>query len=251
MSDTEAKEDDDKDNDTNENNKIDEAASSVCRKKFEKQDSLQSTDSLKKKKKKKKRLRNQKSIEGQLDHDDIDATVEEVNRLLGNTSGEKPPKKDESSSAKGLKRSLLCIEYRHLNPENEMKRFFGTKVIQAEHGSNRTKRGRGRSSLNRSWILVNPKNWQNVGKSGLTMDHLETIDNIHYFTLVHSKSYQSAQFKFLEAVESFNPDNLVAILNMHPFHVDTLIQFSDVCKMGEDHQMAAELIGNFLFRFFN
>lgn len=250
MSDTEAKEDDDKDNDT-ENNKIDEAASSVCRKKIEKQDSLQSTDSLRKKRKKKKKLRSQKSIEGQLDHDDIDATVEEVNRLLGNTSDEKPPKKDESSSAKGLKRSLLCVEHRNLNPENEMKRIFGTKVIQAEHGSNRTKRGRGRSNVNRSWILANPKNWQNVGKSGLTMDHLETIDNIHYFTLVHSKLYQSAQFKFLEAVESFNPDNLVAILNMHPYHVDTLIQFSDVCKMGEDHQMASELIGNFLFRCFN
>lgn len=240
MSDTEAKEDDDKD--------VDSALSWVTDKnKLEKQDSTQSTDSLKKKKKKKKKFRSQKSIEGQID--DIDATVEEVNKLLGdlgqnNETSER--KATANDNFKAHKKSLLIVEPRHLNPENEMKRMFGSKVIQAslaEQASLQRRKGRHRHSISRNWILVNPKNWQNIGKCGLSMEYVEKKDDIMYFNIVHNKTYQSVQFTFLDAVESYNPDNLVAILNSHPYHIDTLIQFSDVCKMAEDNQMASELIG--------
>ena len=36
-----------------------------------------------------------------------------------------------------------------------------------------------------------------------------------------------------------------AILNTHPYHVDSLLQLSEICKMGEDYQMAAELVGQY------
>ena len=36
---------------------------------------------------------------------------------------------------------------------------------------------------------------------------------------------------------------LQSVLNMYPYHIDSLIQLSEVCKMSEDLQMAAELIG--------
>lgn len=35
---------------------------------------------------------------------------------------------------------------------------------------------------------------------------------------------------------------------MYPYHIDSLIQLSEVCKMSEDLPMAAELIGE-LFMF--
>ena len=236
MSDTEAKEDDDKDNDS--------AVNWVTEKnKLEKQDSTQSTDSLKKKKKKKKKIRSQKSMEGQLD-DDIDATVEEVNKLLGHCRPEYEHKTVSVDCHKGHKKSLLIVEQRHLNPENEMKRIFGSKVVQAEQIALQRRRGRHRHSISRNWILVNPKNWQNISKCGISMELIEKVDEVLYFNIIHNKMYQSVQFQFLDAVESYNPDNLVAILNSHPYHIDTLIQFSDVCKMAEDNQMAAELIGN-------
>ena len=34
-----------------------------------------------------------------------------------------------------------------------------------------------------------------------------------------------------------------AVLHAHPYHIDSLLQLSEVCKMSEDLQMAAELIG--------
>ena len=36
-------------------------------------------------------------------------------------------------------------------------------------------------------------------------------------------------------------------MNVHPYHIDTLLQLSDVCKLNENLQMAAELIARALF----
>lgn len=66
--------------------------------------------------------------------------------------------------------------------------------------------------------------------------------NIVYFAIEHSLSYRQLQQKFLTAVESMDSDNIIQIINHQPYHVDSLIQLSELCKMSEDHAMAAELI---------
>ena len=63
-----------------------------------------------------------------------------------------------------------------------------------------------------------------------------------WFTYDHSPTYQQVQMAFLSAVESLNPDSIVAILNNHPMHIDSLLQLSDICKMGDDSAMAGELL---------
>jgi hypothetical protein len=55
---------------------------------------------------------------------------------------------------------------------------------------------------------------------------------------------QAVQMQFLSAVESLNPEEIMRILNSHPLHIDSMLQLSDICKMGEDSAMATELIGN-------
>ena len=37
------------------------------------------------------------------------------------------------------------------------------------------------------------------------------------------------------------------LLNEHPFHIDAMLQLSDICKMGEDSARAAELIERTLY----
>lgn len=91
------------------------------------------------------------------------------------------------------------------------------------------------------------ENWPQVGKSGLSMNYLENRNGLHYFVYEHSQSYKQVQNKFLDAVESLNPDNIVLILNEHPYHIDALIQLSDLCKLSEDLAMAAELIERALY----
>lgn len=235
LSDTEAKEDDDRENEPPQDGQE--------RNKLEKQDSTHSTDSLKRrKKKKKKKLKSQKSTEENLDdgEDEIEASVRDVSKMLGETlpTGNNGALPKQYPSKPCHEKSLLSVDVRNLNPDNEMKKLFGAKVIQNEQIK---RRGRGRPH-GRSTVLVSPKNWPHQGKSGLSMRLLETKNDLHFFTFEHSKQYQSVQIQFIEAVESFNPDNIVALLNLYPYHIDALIQFSEICKMGDDSQMAAELI---------
>ena len=149
-----------------------------------------------------------------------------------------------------------------------MKKIFGSRVVMAEqhqrtagahygHG----RRGRGnrglgggqhqhhRSSGRASHSLIAPKpTWPNPGKTGLGMRFLDSDKHGNqYFTFEHNVAYQTVQRQFFQAVESINPDVIIQILNSHPFHIDSMLQLSDICKMGEDNQMATELIERSLF----
>lgn len=62
------------------------------------------------------------------------------------------------------------------------------------------------------------------------MDLVKNSGGIHTFCFTHGPSYQQTQKKFLEAVESLNPENIVNIINQQPYHVDALLQLSDLCK---------------------
>ena len=37
------------------------------------------------------------------------------------------------------------------------------------------------------------------------------------------------------------------LLNEHPFHIDSMLQLSEICKMGEDSTRAAELVERTLY----
>ena len=64
------------------------------------------------------------------------------------------------------------------------------------------------------------------------------------FKFVHSKSYQETQLQFLQCIHTHNPETIAQLLAMHPYHIDCLLQLSDVAAHGGDHAMAADLNGN-------
>nr|CAG4652081.1 EOG090X0BCY [Triops cancriformis] len=82
---------------------------------------------------------------------------------------------------------------------------------------------------------------------GLTMNLLESTGQTSIFAYEHNKDYQKIQMQFLQAVESLNPENIAAVVNAHPHHIDSLLQLSDICRMGEDIQTATELIERALY----
>lgn len=63
------------------------------------------------------------------------------------------------------------------------------------------------------------------------MDLVKNSGGIHTFSFTHNASYQQTQKKFFEAVESFNPEHIVNIINQQPYHVDALLQLSDLCEL--------------------
>jgi len=202
---------------------------------------------IEKKKKKRKKKTGKKlaarSSEDNLDPaDEVEASVRWVEDNVGQPVMMRKEQKEEKINP--LKK-VLSIENRHLNPENEMKRIFGSRVVASE--SNRHKKVRGRPH-HRSCILVTPKPaWPAASRSGLSMRPVDSSQGGSWFTLDHSPTYQATQMRFLSAVESLNPDQIVALLNTYPMHIDSMLQLSDICKMGDDSAMAAELVERTLY----
>ena len=140
-----------------------------------------------------------------------------------------------------------------------MRRMFGSRVVTEQQSKRRNIRGAPR--LLKTTFLVNPKeSWPPVGKTGVYMNLIQapeqqsgsksspiTEKNVLHFTFEHSPSYRQVQQKFLAAVESMDSDNIVKIVHQHPYHIDSLIQLSELCKMSEDLSMASELIEHAIF----
>ncbi len=120
--------------------------------------------------------------------DEIDRSVREVNRILGSapkqasSSSSRPPSLpcQHAGTPQSALRAVLAVEYRNLNPENEMKKIFGSRVVQAEmrhhrarghhhhhhhghhHGHHRT-RVQPRSAHS---VLAPRGNWPNPSRHG-------------------------------------------------------------------------------------
>ena len=108
---------------------------------------------------------------------------------------------------------LLSIEHKNLNPENEMKRMFGSKVVMADQ-PHRHKRGQRHRAPHHSrsshWLVVPKPGWPQASRTGLAMKFIESdkFGNQH-FTFDHSASYQTIQKRFFHAVDSFNPEFII------------------------------------------
>ena len=88
-----------------------------------------------------------------------------------------------------------------------------------------------------------PSNMSPIPKFGLSMEFLDRENgDINVFKFVHSKEYQSAQIEFWRVASSIRSDLLVKLLEVNPFHLDTLLQTSNVFRINEDTQQASALI---------
>ncbi|XP_010877750.3 transcription factor 25 [Esox lucius] len=188
----------------------------------------------KKKKKKKKNTIGEKQVAA---GDDIDALLETIGQSNGLTL--------QSEGGGGSDRPILYVEHRNLNPETELKRYFGARAVLGDQRPRQRQRHFHRST----WLTVLKDTWPRFSRPGISMTLLESKDGQQYFTFEHSRDYQQVQFKFLDAVESMDPNNIVALLQLNPYHIDCLLQLSDVCRIQEDQEMARDLIERALYSF--
>ncbi|KFO91857.1 Transcription factor 25, partial [Buceros rhinoceros silvestris] len=139
---------------------------------------------------------------------------------------------------------LSCFNlFRNLNPENELKRYFGARAVLGDQRP----RQRQRQYIYSTWLTTPKNTWPRYSRTGMAMKLLETRGGAMHFTFEHHREYQQVQFKFLDAVESMDPNNIVLLLQMNPYHVDSLLQLSDMCRMQEDQEMARDLIERALY----
>ncbi|KAG8278756.1 Transcription factor 25 [Homalodisca vitripennis] len=85
-------------------------------------------------------------------------------------------------------------------------------TARSYHRNSQSKRrggSRTRGHLKTTWLVSPKENWPPIGKPGLSMSLVKTENGVSTFTYEHSINYQQVQVKFLDAVESLNPDNIV------------------------------------------
>ncbi|XP_037589204.1 transcription factor 25 [Cebus imitator] len=188
--------------------------------------------------KKKKKQKTKKSSTGEA----LENGLEDIDRILErieDSSGLNRPGPAPLSSRK----HVLYVEHRHLNPDTELKRYFGARAVLGEQRP----RQRQRVYPKCTWLTTPKSTWPRYSKPGLSMRLLESKKGLSLFAFEHSEEYQQAQHKFLLAVESMEPNNIVVLLQTSPYHVDSLLQLSDACRFQEDQEMARDLVERALY----
>ncbi|KAG0099132.1 Transcription factor 25 [Podila epicladia] len=182
-----------------------------------------------KKKKGKAKTMEEMSVE------EFEKSLQQMNQQLGTLS-------DAGSSSKPVAplKQLLAVDTRFLDADAEMKKMFGARVVNSEIKDRRY------AKITKKALLAQPRGTWPVRKaSGLSMEIVDTDrENVMTFKIAHSDSYQRTQLKFLGAVASYDPNNLVALLRESPFHIDTLLQLSEVSKHNGDNSLAGEFIAS-------
>ncbi|XP_045362645.2 ribosome quality control complex subunit TCF25 isoform X2 [Camelus bactrianus] len=188
--------------------------------------------------KKKRKQKNKKTAAGEASEnglEDIDRILERIEDGSGSSHPGPPPL--------STKRHVLYVEHRHLNPDTELKRYFGARAVLGEQRP----RQRQRVYPKCTWLTTPKSAWPRYTKPGLSMRLLESKKGRSSFAFEHSEEYQQTQHKFLAAVESMEPNNIVVLLQTSPYHVDSLLQLSDACRFQEDQEMARDLVERALY----
>ncbi|RZB59096.1 Transcription factor 25 isoform C [Glycine soja] len=213
-----------------------------------------STSNPKSKKKKKKKNKDSAVANKTGEDKELDLILENLS-LNVNSSAEQPVStKDKNKSVKQQAASILQVDPKCLNAENELRRIFGSKVVKSfvssnQVGSSRQMRGvRGRVHYNlKKSVLVTPSDsWLRCDDS-LSMQFLEIKNGYNYFRYVHSPSYSQSQRAF-EAAKAINDINGIAsILQHHPYHIDSLLTMAEYFAVLGEQQMSADAIARCLY----
>ncbi|KAK6524207.1 hypothetical protein TWF694_005864 [Orbilia ellipsospora] len=223
-----------------------------------------SSKSKKKKNKKKKKgkakaedTKESAQTEGDEDFDSLLAQALKSSSISTNPTQATP----STASPTSQLHSLLHIDHRHLDLENEMRKLFGRAATSRESGAEprqQQPRGQrlpgGRSLLaagGRRNVFVQPnENWPREGSGGLSMDLVEKNpdDGTVLFKYAHSRVYQDIQRQFNECVRSMDPERMINHLNNFPYHISTLLQTSQIALThNNDPTSSQALISRALF----
>ncbi|KQJ91014.1 transcription factor 25 [Brachypodium distachyon] len=150
--------------------------------------------------------------------------------------------------------SVLTIDPKHLKAENEMRRIFGSKVVDSLEnqrnipGSSRQVRGVRRASINprRTLLVSSPSFWPPWDKS-MAMDLVETKSGLNYFRYVYDPSVSHVQDLFESAKSANDLNAIAAILAKYPYHPESLLTFADLFKYSGEHQSSSDAVEKCLF----
>lgn len=237
------------------------------------------TSRSKKKKKKPKKKPQETSSKSVLASPDSEDEVDRALKALALKSKTQGTVADEGAPAPSWEvkaTTLLGVETKNLNPINEMKSLFGNVAVE-EHESRPSRNTRqrevneqggmdlGTALLGRNnvasrrkelGVLANRRNclmrgkeeWPLASSGGLSMEHVpEPATFTKQYNILHNSTYKEAQWNFRMAVDSMDPQRMMSLLLMSPYHVASLLQVAEIAKHQGDHSVSGDLLERALF----
>ncbi|GAA6012136.1 hypothetical protein JCM10207_005144 [Rhodosporidiobolus poonsookiae] len=190
--------------------------------------------------------------------DEIDRALKE---LAMKNKGREGEEENEAQAAAGKARvdprwaavkESFAIDPKHLDADAELRRMFGSKVIGSASPAARPSHLHARlannphhaASLRRapSYLAVPEAGWPSpAGVVGLARyDGPEAADDPagEWYTYVHAPGYKQAQLMFLEVLQQADGNRLWDVLAAQPYHVDALMQLSEMMAQQGDQGAA-------------
>lgn len=169
--------------------------------------------------------------------------------------------RDSNATENSTLTKVLQVETRLLNADAELKRLFGSRVIESERrgdeaGVNMRGRRRGHSSgrvnLRRKVSLVSPReNWFPEAPGLIMTLDKEATDfdssGLRYYRYVHESSYARLQDEYRVRVGTYDPNALVGFSSQYPYHVDTMLQLAEIYRQMGELDRAAEMVERCLY----
>ena len=207
--------------------------------------------------------------------DEIDLAL----RSLQVKNGQKAPVAETGVVSDELKSfyGALATDSKYLNALNEMKKLFGSSVLDGETEAgpvpprrrgrgpqqvdlggalagrhNPASRGQGLAglALRKNVFMLGKEEWPKATSGGLGMEMEETFwDLTTEYRYVHNSAYQDVQKQFEACVESLDPQRMIRLLQFNPYHISTLLQVSEIAKQQGDHAVSGDLLERALFTF--
>jgi tetratricopeptide (TPR) repeat protein len=211
------------------------------------------------------------------DEDEVDRALKAI-AAKSNTPDGLPTTSSPEVGWETAATKLLGVVTKNLNPINEMKSLFGNVAIEeSESRTNRNPRQRevneqggmdlgtallGRNNIasrrkelgalanRRNCLMRGKEEWPLASSGGLSMQHVP--DNMAIekrYNFVHNNAYKESQWNFQMAVESMDPQRMMSLLLMTPYHIASLLQVAEIAKHQGDHSVSGDLLERALFTF--
>ncbi|KXN88365.1 Transcription factor 25 [Leucoagaricus sp. SymC.cos] len=193
------------------------------------------------------------------------AKVDDLDQALAELAIRLPPLQEQSRTTAKIHSfaDLLGVSLQHLDAEAELRKFFGSRVVQATKTGSSSPSRRNAGALRSNLTRPQSTWWSASQREGLSIQPLsedEILEKLErnrwdraydekWWTVEYSKKYKSMTKAFMRTVLSGDPQGFYELLRKLPWHADTLLQLSEVYRHREEHAQAVDFIDRALFTY--
>ncbi|CDW53820.1 Transcription factor 25 [Trichuris trichiura] len=145
--------------------------------------------------------------------------------------------RDEGSVAKAaLADDIYRVMYRFLRPQEEIDNMYRLGGLDDRKRHSLRKRG-----VQTFGIVARKPTWPTYRTTGLYMEQVPSKCGLKQFAFKYNKAYSRKESEFLTYIRSPNLRSLTVFLRKHPYHVNSMIQCSEMLYWRDDLNTAQDL----------